>query len=109
MSLALDVISWVLIVAGSFFALTAGLGLIRLPEFFSRTHGVGILDTLGAGLILLGFALQSGLTLVTVKLALVLIFILLTGPTAAHALARSALHSGVEPQVARREEPPSQR
>ncbi len=46
---------------------------------------------------LLGFGLQTGLSLVTFKIALVFVFILITGPTAAHALARSALQSGVEP------------
>ena len=99
MSLLLDILSWLLILSGAFFALTAAVGLIRLPEFFSRTHSAGILDTLGAGLMLLGFGLQSGFSLVTVKLALVLGFILFTGPTAAHALARSALHSGVRPRA----------
>ena len=99
MSVVLDVLSWALILAGAFFALTAALGLVRLPEFFSRTHSAGILDTLGAGLILLGFGLQSGFSLVSVKLALVLAFILITGPTAAHALARSALQTGVRPRT----------
>lgn len=99
MSLVLDIASWLLILGGAFFVLTAALGLVRLPEFFSRTHAVGVLDTLGAGLILLGFGLQSGFSLVSVKLALVLAFILITGPTAAHALARSALHSGVRPRT----------
>lgn len=97
MSVLLDVLSWISIVIGAFAVLTASLGLLRLPDFFSRTHSVGILDTLGAGLILLGFGLQTGLSLVTFKLVLVFVFILVTGPTAAHALARSALHSGVKP------------
>lgn len=109
MSAALDVASWILVVLGSLAALTASLGLLRLPDFFSRTHSAGILDTLGAGLILLGFGLQSGLSLVTVKLALVLVFILITGPTAAHALARSALQSGVKPVTPDREDASSER
>ena len=104
MSVLLDLLTLLLIVAGSFFALTAGLGLWRLPDFFSRTHAPGILDTLGAGLILLGFALQTGFDLTTVKLGLVLAFILITGPTAAHALARSALHQGVTPDTDGRDE-----
>lgn len=97
MSILLDVLSWLSILIGAFAVITASLGLMRLPEFFSRTHSTGILDTLGAGMILLGFGLQTGLSLVTFKLALVFVFILITGPTAAHALARSALHSGVKP------------
>lgn len=109
MSAAFDVASWLLILVGAFAVLTATLGLLRLPDFFSRTHSVGILDTLGAGLILLGFALQTGLSLVTVKLVLVLVFILITGPTAAHALARSALQTGVKPETADREDASSER
>ncbi len=97
MSLALDIVSWLLLLAGSFAALTAAVGLVRFPDFFSRTHAVGVLDTAAVGLILVGLALQTGLSLDTVRVLLVLVFILITGPTAAHALARSALHSGVEP------------
>lgn len=97
MNTLLDILSWISIAIGAFGVLTASLGLLRLPEFFSRTHATGILDTLGAGMILLGFGLQTGLSLVTFKIALVFVFILITGPTAAHALARSALRSGVKP------------
>jgi multicomponent Na+:H+ antiporter subunit G len=97
MSLVLDIASGLLLLAGSFAALTAAVGLVRMPDFFSRTHAVSVLDTGAVGLILLGFTLQTGLSLNTIKIALVLIFILITGPTAAHALGRSALHSGVEP------------
>ncbi|MEX1082115.1 MAG: monovalent cation/H(+) antiporter subunit G [Halofilum sp. (in: g-proteobacteria)] len=99
MNTLVDLLSLALIVAGSFFVLTAALGLVRLPDFFSRTHAPGVLDTLGAGLLLLGFALQLGFDLTLVKLALVLLFILITGPTAAHALARTALQIGVKPEV----------
>ncbi len=110
MSVLLDVLSWISIAIGAFAVLTASLGLLRLPEFFSRTHSTGILDTLGAGMILLGFGLQTGLSLVTFKIALVFVFILITGPTAAHALARSALHSGVKPiGVKSGEDEPSER
>ncbi len=104
MSAIVDFLSMVLIVGGSFFVLTAALGLLRLPDFFSRTHAPGVLDTLGTGLLLLGFALQVGFDLTLVKLALVLAFILITGPTAAHALARTALQTGVAPDVDGRDE-----
>lgn len=110
MSAVFDVLSWISIAIGAFAVLTASLGLLRLPEFFSRTHATGILDTLGAGMILLGFGLQTGLSLVTFKIALVFVFILITGPTAAHALARSALESGVKPMsVKGREDESSER
>lgn len=97
MSLLLDIASWLLLLVGCFFALTAAIGLLRLPDFFSRTHSAGMLDTLGAGLLLLGMGLQAGWTLVSFKLFAVFAFILITGPTAAHALARTARHIGLRP------------
>jgi multicomponent Na+:H+ antiporter subunit G len=97
MSIALDVATVALLALAAFATLTGALGLLRLPDFFSRTHAVGVLDTAAAGLALLGFALQSGLSLTTFKLALVLVFLLITGPTATHALARAARHAGVDP------------
>lgn len=99
MSVVLDVLSWLLILAGAWGVLSSALGLIRLPEFFTRTHTVGVLDTLGAGLILVGVGLQSGMSLLSVKLAFVLAFVWLTGTTAAHALARTAEHSGMRPEA----------
>lgn len=103
MSLLLDIASWVLMLVGCAFALTAAIGLLRLPDFYSRTHSAGMLDTLGAGLILLGMGLQAGWTLDSFKLFAVLAFILITGPTAAHALARTARHTGLEPVTSDRE------
>jgi multicomponent Na+:H+ antiporter subunit G len=102
-----DVISLVLLLAGSFFAVVGGIGLIRLPCFFARFHGAGITDTLGAGLILTGLMFQGGLSLVTVKLAMVLFFLLVTSPTSTHALAKAALHQDVKPRLANEEDPSS--
>jgi multicomponent Na+:H+ antiporter subunit G len=92
-----DVTSWVLLLAGSFFCIVGGIGLVRLPDFFARIHGAGITDTLGAGLVLAGLMVQAGLTLVTVKLVMVVAILLITGPTATHAVARAARLSGLEP------------
>jgi len=94
-----DLISWVLLSAGGFFCVTGGLGLLRLPDYFSRVHGAGVLDGLGLGLVMAGLMLQAGLSLITIKLLLILIFLVLTGPTASHALARAALYGGVKPQL----------
>ena len=71
--------------------------LLRLPDFYARLHGAGMIDTLGAGLILTGLMLQAGLSLVTVKLLFVLFFILITSPTATHAIAHAAHVQGLEP------------
>lgn len=64
---------------------------MRLPELFSRVHAAGIIDSLGAILILLGLITQSQDILVIIKLLLILLFMMITGPTAVHALARAAM------------------
>ncbi len=98
-ALALDVGSWILLVAGSFICVTGGVGMLRFPDFFTRIHAAGVTDTLGAGLIFTGLMLQAGLSLVLAKLVMILLFMLFTSPTASHAVAKAALHSGLEPQL----------
>ncbi len=97
--MAIDIITWILLIAGAAFVVTGGIGLVRLPDIFTRLHPVGMTDTMGAGLILLGLMLQSGFSFVTVKLVLILAFLLFTTPTATHALAHAALLSGRKPWV----------
>ena len=97
MNIIIDLLSWVSLVAGSIFLIIGTIGLIRLPDFFTRLHAASVVDTLGCILIMMGLMLQAGLSLVTVKLILIMIFILLTSPTAAHALAKAALHGEVKP------------
>ena len=107
MQMALDVASWLFLLTGSFFAVVGGIGLLRLPDFYARIHGGGITDTLGAGLILIGLTFQAGDWLVVFKLVMVLFFLMLTSPTSAHALAKSAMARGLRPQLAEEEEGPS--
>ena len=104
MELALDIISWFLLVAGSFFCLTGGIGLLRFPDFFTRIHSASLTDTLGASLILIGLVLQAGWGIVSAKLTMILIFSLLAGTTASHAMAKAALKSGLEPYENSKEE-----
>lgn len=92
-----DVVSWVLIVLGGGFSAVGALGLLRFPDFYSRLHAAGITDTLGAWLLIAGMMFQAGFNQVTVKLALIAIFLFFTSPTSTHALARAALHAGVKP------------
>ena len=92
-----DVLSWICLGLGSILCIIGGLGLLRLPDFYSRMHGGGITDTLGAGLVLLGLMLQGGLTMVTVKLVMILIILLLTSPTSTHAVGKAAFTSGLKP------------
>ncbi len=104
MALALDILSWAFIVAGGAFCLIGGLGMLRLPDVFARMHAAGIIDTAGAALVLIGLMLQSGFTLVTVKLIFIVVFIFYTSPVSTHALAQSALSTGIKPHLAEGEE-----
>ncbi len=88
-------VSWICLVAGSLLCVVGGIGMLRMPDFYTRGHSAGLTDTGGAGLILLGLMFQAGLTLVTVKLGMVLFFLYVTSPTATHALAKAAYAGGV--------------
>lgn len=92
-----DWLSWLSIIAGSFFAIVGAFGIVRLPDVFSRMHGAGIVDTLGIMLILIGLMFQADEAIVVIKLALILLFIFFTSPTTTFALARAAIHGGVTP------------
>lgn len=100
MSLFLDVLSWILLVAGGIVSVVAGIGLLRFPDLFTRMHAASMLDTLGAMCVLGGLLLQAGFGVVGFKLVLVFVFLAFTTSTAAHALAKSALASGLEPVTA---------
>jgi len=98
MSLVVQALSWALIVAGSAFCVIGALGLVRLRGFYVRTHAASVIDSGGAGLLLLGLVLQAGLTLVAVKLLMIGLLIFFTSPTATHALARAAQARGLNPE-----------
>jgi len=91
MSVAIDVLSWVLLATGGAFVFIGGVGVLRLPDFFTRMHAVGLADSMATILILAGIMLQAGWSLATIKLIAILGFLLLTGPTASYALANAAL------------------
>lgn len=84
------VASGMLLLVGSGFAVSGGLGLLRFPDFYTRIHAVGLTDAAGAGFILLGLLLVSPDWQTAVRLVLILLFMLLTGPTATQALAQAA-------------------
>jgi multicomponent Na+:H+ antiporter subunit G len=100
MSMALDILSWIFLVAGGAFCIIGGIGLIRMPDFYTRVHAASVTETLGAGLILLGLMVQAGLTLACAKLVMIGILILFMSPTATHALTRAALERGLQPLLA---------
>jgi multicomponent Na+:H+ antiporter subunit G len=94
-------LSWIFIIAGSVFVLIGGIGLLRLPDFYTRIHAAGITDTMGAWLILIGLMFSAGWTLVTIKLFMLLFFLAATSPLASHALAKAAFMRGLEPMLGR--------
>jgi multicomponent Na+:H+ antiporter subunit G len=106
-SLLVDALSWACLVSGGLFCIIGAVGLIRMPDFYTRVHAASVVDTLGAGLILLGLMLQAGFTLVTVKLLMVGLLLFFASPTATHALVRAALVRGVMPLLRDEETPPS--
>lgn len=97
--LVIDGLSWILLLAGSFFLIVGAIGLNRMPDVFSRLHATGVSDTVGAGFLFLGMMLQAGFTLVSVKLLFLILIFFFTSPVATHAVTRAALAVGVEPKL----------
>jgi multicomponent Na+:H+ antiporter subunit G len=92
-----DLLVPALIVSGLFFMLTGTLGLLRMPDFYTRANATGKCDTLGEGLMLLGFVLYEGYSLIAVKIVLLILFILISTPTAMHAVTNAAYNQGIIP------------
>lgn len=107
MNVWIDGLSWAFLIVGGAFCLIGAIGLLRMPDFYTRMHAASIIDTLGAALILLGLLLQAGMTLIAVKLFMLAVLIFFTSPTATHALARAAMVRGLKPLLADEEKPPS--
>ena len=97
----IDAVSWLMLTAGGVFVFIGGVGALRMPDLFTRMHAASITDSIAPMLILGGLMLQAGWTLATVKLLAILVFLLMTGPTASNALAGAALLSGHKPEGAR--------
>ncbi len=97
--LVLDIASWTLLALGGACVLIGGIGGLRLPCFYTRIHAASLTDTMATLLIFSGMMLQAGFTLVSVKLLAIMLFLLLTGPTATYALANAALLSGLKPNA----------
>jgi multicomponent Na+:H+ antiporter subunit G len=105
MEMLLGALSWVSILAGLFFMLVGTLGVLRMPDMYTRLHAAGMTDTMGAGFLLLGMAFhtvidmmhgETSYWLVLVRLLFVYMFLLFTSPIATHALARAGLAGGLE-------------
>jgi len=97
----IHVVSWILMLIGCVFVVSGAVGMIRMPDFYTRLHAASITDTGGALFIAAALILQSlfvfGSLMAAVKVILILFFTLFTAPTASHALAKTALLSGRVP------------
>tara|TARA_R110002073_G_scaffold73512_4_gene179909 strand:- start:1233 stop:1601 length:369 start_codon:yes stop_codon:yes gene_type:complete len=99
--LILDIASIALMATGLVFVLAGAIGVLRLPDFFTRMHAAGVTDTLGAELIIMALMLQAGFTLLSAKLLLIGFILFLTSPTATHAVANAAHRAGQKPLLSR--------
>jgi multicomponent Na+:H+ antiporter subunit G len=106
-NILLDAISWFCLVAGGLFCVVGAVGMLRMPDFYTRLHAASVIETLGGGLIMLGLLLQAGVTLVAVKLLIVALLVFFASPTATHALAKAAMERGLRPLLAPPEDEPS--
>lgn len=86
-----------LLALGVFFTFVSAVGVVRLPDVYSRAHTASQTDTLGAGLAVVAVVLAYGTDWAVVKALLLLVFIFITNPTAAHAATRAAYEEGIEP------------
>jgi len=86
-----------LIVAGLFFLVVASIGMLRLPDVFSRAHALSLTDSLGAFLVLVGLALYQGASVNLLRILIVLVLIYMLNPVIAHATVRAALRAGMRP------------
>lgn len=92
----MEVASMVLLWGGVFFMVVTAVGIMRLPDFYSRAHAVSKTDTLGIGLVVLGLIIFEGASLVGFKLVIILVSTFVVNPLAAHLLTRAAVRSGVQ-------------
>lgn len=92
-----EILSWIFIAAGALLGIAGGIGIHRFPDFYSRLHAAGTTDTLCAALFLIGLALQTGVTIASLKLLLIFAFLFFSSPTASHALANAAMLGKLKP------------
>lgn len=91
------IISILFVSLGILFMLVGSIGIVRLPDFYSRTHATSKSDTLGIIFVILGLMIYEGFTQSSFKLILVVLFIALSNPIGTHALARAAMKKGLSP------------
>jgi multicomponent Na+:H+ antiporter subunit G len=104
MTILQNALSVILICMGIFFMLVGSIGILRLPDFYSRTHAVSMSDALGIFSVMLGLIVYEGFTQSSLKLLLIVLFVALSNPIGSHALSRSAFIKGVKPLLTGRKQ-----
>ncbi len=97
MIMAQNIVAGILLAGGAFFLMVSSIGMIRFPDFYTRAHAVGKSDTLGLMLTLAGLAVYSGLDLTTLKLIVIILFVMIANPTATHVITGAAVRFGLSP------------
>ena len=100
----MNISSALFLLTGSFLCVSGGVGILRFPDFFTRTHAVGVADTLGTAMILIGLMLQNPDGFVVLKLIMILLLTLFISPAASHTLARAAIHNDLTPELDKKED-----
>lgn len=94
-----EMLAGAFLVLGGFFVLVGGVGMLRMPDLYTRMHAASVTETLGTMLVMLGLIILTGWTLASFKLFAILLFLLFTGPVASYAVANTALIAGVKPRL----------
>ena len=97
MALLIELFSYLFILIGSILILVGSIGLLRLPDVFSRIHAVGMIDTAGIGFIILGLLLHSGFSNTSIYLIIMGAILFFTSPISGHAVAISAKQNNLKP------------
>jgi len=100
-----DAFSVIFLIGGGAFVFIGGLGALRMPDFYTRLHAASLTDSMGTILVLLGVALEAGFSLATLKLFAILVFLMLTSPTATYALSNAAHFAGLVPRLTDPDDP----
>jgi multicomponent Na+:H+ antiporter subunit G len=102
----LEWVTWVLLALGGFFVLVGGIGVLRMPDLYTRMHAASVTETLGTILVLVALMLLAGWSLASFKLFAILMFLLFTAPVSSYALANTAMLGGTKPMLDQREQQP---
>jgi multicomponent Na+:H+ antiporter subunit G len=109
MHIIINILSVFCLLTGLIFFIGGAVGIMRMPDFYSRLHPAGKLDTLGiftmvAGLVIYNFHhLSLGVVLLSIKMCLIVFFVFLASPTATHSIVDAGMRAGLRPWTKKKE------